>query len=77
MSRLVTLQHAEPPPVGHRYAEMAGLGGQEEHALLLVTPDEMVAAVERLRRARVAAARPQRQEGSRWRTAGTSRFRPS
>jgi hypothetical protein len=51
MARLVTIERADPAP-GIDYREMRGLGDGEDADLLVLSPDEMVAAIERLRRNR-------------------------
>ena len=60
MAHLLTIEHAEAAP-GLDYREMRGLGGADAE-LLVLSPSEMVAAVERLRGNREEVTR---REGAR------------
>jgi len=51
MAHVVTIERAEAAP-GVDYREMRGLGNGDDAHLLVLSPNEMLAAVERLRRHR-------------------------
>ena len=61
MARVVTMEHAEAAPA-FDYREMRGLGGGEDSELLVLSPSELLAAVERLRESKEEVIRG---EGSR------------